>query len=256
MMAADWMDDIGKVWARTRSRTAGGEPEWLTTFEGGLDVDFVFDSYRQMNWAANALLLLRRFPPLMRFLPRGVAGRIARDVPQGARLFERGVRVLLDRNGLIDRMRRALGQPPPAGPPAELEFTELVERFWSLAVRKAKKICRGELYVAQSWSLNRLMLPMIEWHAGATRGWDRDTWHAGRFLEEWADPRVPEAFRGTFARYDGRDMRRALLATMDLFRWLATETADRLGHDYPAAIDEHVTGLVEQLFSDTARGRS
>ncbi len=39
------MTEIGKVWARTRHRTAGNDPEWLVAFEGGLDADFVFSDY-------------------------------------------------------------------------------------------------------------------------------------------------------------------------------------------------------------------
>jgi aminoglycoside 6-adenylyltransferase len=249
----DWMANIGEVWVRTHSRTASGEPEWLTTFEGGLDVDFVFSSYRQMNWRTYALMLAWRFPQLVRLMPRGIADKIEHEVPLGARLFDRGVRVLLDKNGLVARMRRALGQPPYPEPPTEAEFLELVQRFWALAGRKAKKICRGELYIAQSWSLNHLMLPMIEWHARAIHGWEYDTWHGGRFLEEWADPRILEALCSTFAHYDRNDMSHSLLATMDLFRWLATETADRLGYQYPAVIDERITELVESFFQGNSQ---
>jgi aminoglycoside 6-adenylyltransferase len=248
----NWMTNIGNIWARMHSRTANGEPEWLTTFENGLDVDFVFNSYQQMNWATRALLLLQRFPRLIRFLPRGIADKVEHEVPLGAQLFDRGVRVLLDRDGLIARMRHALGQPPSPKPPTEAEFLELVYRFWCIAGRKAKKICRGELYVAQSWSLNRLMLPMVEWHARATRGWDYDVWHDGRFLEEWAHPCVMEGVRETFARYDREGMCRSLLATMDLFRWLAIETAEHLGYQYPATIDEQITELVKSFFQENS----
>jgi aminoglycoside 6-adenylyltransferase len=241
----DWMADIGDVWVKMRNFTANGEPEWLTTFEGGLDVDFVFNSHQPMNRGTRALLLLHKFPWLIRFFPRGMADRVEHEVPLGAQLFDRGVRVLLDRDGLIARMRRALGQPPSPKPPTETEFQELVSRFWCIVGRKAKKIGRGELYVAQSWSLNLLMLPMIEWHARATQGWNYDVWHGGRFLEEWAHPRVLEGFGETFARYDRDEMCRSLLATMDLFRWLATETAGHLGYPYPTAVDEHITELVE-----------
>jgi aminoglycoside 6-adenylyltransferase len=246
----DWIASIGNVWVRMHSLTANGEPEWLTTFEGGLDIDFVFNSYQQMKWGTRALLLVRRFPWLIRFMPRGIADKIAHEVPLGAKLFDRGVRVLLDKDGLVARMRRGLGQPPSPEPPTETEFLELVSRFWSLAGRKAKKIGRGELYVAQSWSLNHLMLPLIEWHAGTIHGWEHDTWHGGRFLEEWSDPRILKAFGKTFARYNRDDMSRSLLATMDLFRWLATETAHRLGYQYPKDIDERITEMVKSVFSD------
>jgi len=242
------MTNIGEAWVRTRNRTANDEPEWLTTFEDGLDVDFVFNAYHQMNWGVYALLLVRRFPQLVRLLPKRLADKLKYEVPLGAKLFDRGVRVLVDKSGLVARMRRALGQPPSPEPPTEAEFLEVVQRFWSFAERKAKKIRRGELYVAQSWSLNHLLLPMIEWHARAIHGREYDTWHAGRFLEEWADPHILEALQSTFARYDRYEMSDSLLATMDMFRWLATETANRLGYQYPEIIDERITKLVKSFF--------
>ena len=63
----------------------------------------------------------------------------------------------------------------------------------------------------------------------------------GRFLEEWADPRALEALPSTFAAYDADDLGRALLATLELFRWLAIETAERWGYPYPTRIDQRVT---------------
>lgn len=91
----------------------------------------------------------------------------------------------------------------------------------------------------------------MEWHARATRGWDLDTWERGHLLEEWADPRALEGLRDAFAHYDEKDIWRALLATMNLFRWLAVETADRLNHSYPAVADERVTECVARL-TDTS----
>lgn len=67
----------------------------------------------------------------------------------------------------------------------------------------------------------------MEWHAHATRGFGHDTWMRGRFLEEWADPRAVAALPGIFAHYDAGDIGRALLATMEVFHWLAMETAER-----------------------------
>ncbi len=92
--------------------------------------------------------------------------------------------------------------------------------------------------------MKRLLLQMMEWHAHATRSWDYDTWFQGRFLEEWADPRALAGLRDAFAHYDADDIRRALFATMDLFRWLAMETAERLGYPYPTVGDARATELV------------
>jgi hypothetical protein len=72
-----------------------------------------------------------------------------------------------------------------------------------------------------SYMKNGCLLRLLEWHARATHGWDYDTWHNGRFLEKWADPRAVED-RAPHLRIMMQTMRGALLATMALFRWLAT----------------------------------
>jgi hypothetical protein len=90
---------------------------------------------------------------------------------------------------------------------------------------------------------------MLEWHAHAVMGSAHDTWMRGRFLEEWADPHAVQALSDVFAHYDPPDIARALLATMRLFHWLATETAGRLGYAYPEAGEQAATALVDRLLS-------
>ena len=55
--------------------------------------------------------------------------------------------------------------------------------------------------------------------------------------------------RGTFARYDGDEIRTALFATMDLFRRLTTEASDRLELRYDADADAYATALVRELLA-------
>jgi aminoglycoside 6-adenylyltransferase len=71
--------------------------------------------------------------------------------------------------------------------------------------------------------------------------WDHDTWHGGRFLEEWADPGALDGLHEAFAHYEEADTRCALLTTMDLFRRIGRETAVRLGCAYPEDADQRVT---------------
>ncbi len=97
--------------------------------------------------------------------------------------------------------------------------------------------------------MKQLLLRMIEWHARSERGWDYDTWHGGRFLEEWADQRTLDGLHKVFAYYEEADVRRALLATMDLFRRIGPETAVRLGCPYPEGADQRVTTWVVGLLA-------
>jgi hypothetical protein len=67
--------------------------------------------------------------------------------------------------------------------------------------------------------------------------------------EEWADPRAVRAMRDLFGRYDRDDLWRSLWASMELFRWLGTETAAGLGYRYPRETDEEVTRWMERFRS-------
>jgi aminoglycoside 6-adenylyltransferase len=72
------------------------------------------------------------------------------------------------------------------------------------------------------------LVTLLQWHAGAVDP-NVDTWHGGRFLERWADPGALAALESAYARYDLRDVARALWATIDLWQGLEEETARRLG---------------------------
>ena len=56
----------------------------------------------------------------------------------------------------------------------------------------------------------------------------------------------------TFAGYDLEELWRALFATLDLFRWVATETAEHLGYVFPAQADHKIKGWIETVFSGRA----
>ena len=92
--------------------------------------------------------------------------------------------------------------------PEEGEFLNHVNDFWYHAVWTAKKLRRGELYTAKGCldsHMKRRIREMAECHAWAVHGPNYDTWHEGRFLEKWANPRVVEGLRTAYASYDAAD---------------------------------------------------
>ena len=110
-----------------------------------------------------------------------------------------------------------------------------------------QKLDEGELWPAKfccDWYMKRLLLSVLEWHARAGHDAAYAIGAEGRSLERWADARAVQGLRIAFAHYDEADVRRALWATMDLFRWLAVETAGALGLVYPQAADERITDWV------------
>jgi len=232
LSASDWLKSIGDPWLSFVERTATGDNmERRVLFQGGLDVDFAI-------------------------LPAGELGQLQQSgwLPQVEEVLRQGIRVLLDKDGITARLSALRpAESPPRAPPMQNEFLQVVNDFWYHALWTAKHLRRGELWWAKGGLDSHMkwncLLPMVEWHARVTRGWDLNTWHRGRFLEEWADPCVVQGLRGAFAHYDEEDIRRALFATMGLFRWIAKETAEKLGYAYPAEAERHVTELVKSCLS-------
>jgi len=202
-----WLGALGvPILTFLEPQATGGGVERRALFRGGLDVDFTPASVAR------------------------VQGLVAQGLtPETAAVFSRGVRVLLDKDGLMAHLNLHDVPHPPAPPPSAEAFEALCHDFLYHALWTAKKLRRGELWTAKfcldGYLKGRCLLPLLEWHAKATRGWDTDTWHGGRFLETWADPRAVAGLGDAFARYDEADMWRALFVTLELFRWLGEETA-------------------------------
>jgi aminoglycoside 6-adenylyltransferase len=179
--------------------------------------------------------------------------------PIMADIIRRGVRVLVDKDiQLACALQVPLPATAPFQQPCEAAFQYVISDFWYHSLWSAKHLRRGELWWAKAGAdgkLKSLLQQMFEWHAHATCGTQHDTWMRGRFLEEWADPRAVTQLAGVFAHYDRDDIARALWATMELFRWLAQETAEHWQYTYPADGDRAVTVLTAQLLAEMSEAR-
>lgn len=222
---ASWPAHFGEVWLTFLEETAvGGGVERRVLYRDGLDVDFSIFPVSQLEQL--------------------LAG-------EAAAVLARGVRVVLDKDGQAQHLIAAA----PASPamrelPTRAAFLQDVQDFWYHAVWIAKKLRRGEVWTAVRCCNGLLpahLLQMIEWQARAAKGAAHDTWHQGRFLEEWADPHALAELRGVLTHYDAEDTWRALSAVMDLYRRLTHEVAVKLDYPVPAAAEEHATALVQQL---------
>lgn len=227
---ADWLENMGSVWISFIEPTADGRGfERRVLYEGGLDVDFVPSPVETLE-----TLLSREIPA---------------DI---ADLLLRGIRIVLDKDGTLEALAELEISVPPYIPPAVSDYLNLVNDFWYHSVWTAKHLRRGELWWAKSGCdsyLKNLLRQMLEWHAHALSGDGVDTWMRGRFLEEWADPRAVLSLPQIFAHYDEEDVWRALLATMDLFGWLAKETGDHVGYQYPESSETHARELVAGMYA-------
>lgn len=221
---ASWLHRFGEVLAPRLHDTGRGTPEWLVLYGNGTKADFMF-----VAGSGDLPQMLAAFP--------------YQDV------LRRGVRVLVDKTPSAGQPLPSLEPLPPAQPSAS-EFANTVYAVLIAADKTARLLCRGDLWRAKllcDAEIKGHLLAMLAWHAQA-RG-SHDTWYDGRFLDVWADPRALGALPATFALYDPDDLWRALEATLDLFGWLAAETAARWGSPFPATAFEAVTARIRQLRS-------
>ena len=221
----DWLQELGEPRISFVEDSLGGSKERRVLFEGALDVDFVIFSREDFCRAAKEL---------------------------GAGILERGCRVLVDKMGLEALLAPAGASAGGGGLLTEAEFQNLVQDFWYHGVWTAKKLLRGELWTAKDCVDNymkRKLLALAECYARAVHGPSYDTWHSGRFLEEWAEEWFVRYLSNLYARYDRREVEHALLATMDLFRRMGREAAAKLGYAYPAEADAYSTAWVKRALS-------
>lgn len=220
----DWMAEIGSVWVflalplptddRYRMR--------LVVFEGGRKVDFGFAPVEVLDET----------------IARGTLNEV----------YQRGYRVLLDKDGQASRLPAPSGTAPQRATPSEAQFRAAVAEFWFEAFHIPKLLARNELWVVKmrDWTMKRLLLEMIEWRAVAEHGADHDVWHIGTRMEDWAPSEVWTALHQAFGHFGPADSWRALFATIDVFRNVSRETATLLGYRYPDDIDANVGSYIDR----------
>jgi len=232
---SDWIENIGNpLLTFIESASDGDNMERRVLFEEMLDVDFAIIPKEQVQ----------------KLLQGGVPTEYEAQI---ANVFGRGMQIALDKDGMATQLQKIISsiENLPPRPPTQHEFLEVVNNFIYHTVFTVKHLRRGELWwtvTCLNCHMQRLLLQMMEWHALATHEWNYDTWFRGRFMEEWAHPQALKELRSTFAHYDEEDIKNALLASIDLFHWIAIETAEKLSYQYPTKADKHVTRWIKTCF--------
>jgi aminoglycoside 6-adenylyltransferase len=222
-----WLGELGSIVPEitfVEGTAVANQLERRVLFDNGVDVDFAIFP------AAAFVHVLGGASPSEEIL----------SVPR------RGIRILKDTENLVpSEFKHAEANPaePPAASPVERrqvsaqEYTQALSDFLYHYVWAARKLRRGELFVAKACCdghMKRLLLRMIEWYMRAEKGGDYDTWHEGRFIEKWADGWILEGLGAAYARYDPSEVASALHSTFDLYAKMARDLAAKLGFPYPA----------------------
>jgi aminoglycoside 6-adenylyltransferase len=214
-----WLEQIAPVWVCVHETLVEGRasyPTRLVIFEGGVKADFCF-------------------------YPLQLLG----DLVKGQRLperYNRGYKVLVDKDGLAARLPKAVGQEGVKQPSPE-EFVRVCNEFWFEVQHVAVALARDDLWSVQRRLRNvqDFLLNLLEWHAR------RHVPPGGKRMRSWVDEATWAELSGVFAHFDRADSRRALMANVALFRRLANETGSLLGYRYPQELDQKIVGFLAQL---------
>lgn len=222
---SEWLENFGNVWTSFVYQTAGGEPERLTLFDGGLQVDFVINTYNSLKQIVEN-----------------------KTIPNN---FYRGVKVIIDKDNISKNILPKQFVAFQNINITEEMFMQVVNMFWFAALYTAKQILKNELWVSKmrDTNLKELLLQVIEWNEKITNGNEYDTWHAGHFLCEWASKDIIQELRYTFGHFNKVDSWKALLATIDLFKRLSKNIAFRLNYSYPDKIDDKISTWINERTS-------
>lgn len=168
--------------------------------------------------------------------------------------YSRGYRILIDKTGVTADLPRNLS----AGGeklPDEVKFKDCVSEFWFEAFHVPRCLARGDLWLVKQrdWTMKELLLQMIEWHTLATSRCQVDTWHLGRSISKWADPKLSQEISSTFGRYEMHDSIRAFKATTDLYAKLSQEVAVLLNFRYPIEVQTKIERLCNDVLKKIAK---
>ena len=206
-----WLADLGDPMLTFVEPTAtGGSYERRVLFVDGIEADFAC-------------------------FPVEATERLGTDLNAGATL-RRGYRVLVDRVG-IESLLKTDDPQTPIDDAATLE--ELANDFWYHALWAAKKLRRGERWVARSCVDCYLHARLIEATARHATAFEAaiDTWHDGRFLERWAPADIVAALWDSLVHAPD-DIADAITRSVNLFDKLTYETAQQLNLSLEAPRDE------------------
>lgn len=172
-------------------------------------------------------------------------------------------RVLTDKDGALSGIAADVPSPFGVSAPDAEAFADRVNAFWWDIVYVAKALCRSELnyakYMLDGTIRYDKLQPLIEWYIGTTVGWGVSTGMCGRWFHRHLSPELWQQYVQTFAGSDIGDNWRALFATIEFARTVATSVAKALSFDYPHKTDADVSTYIEKLhckYTDAPSDRS
>ncbi|WP_026971003.1 aminoglycoside 6-adenylyltransferase [Aliagarivorans marinus] len=141
--------------------------------------------------------------------------------PEMIAVFKRGYLCLLDKENFASIFAEVAALPLPAPKDHAEEVTELIQDIAYHVLWTAKKWQRGERWMALACCNSHIqhrLLRLMEWmaHSQTQNQEVIDTWHNGRFIEQWLPEPYLELLSLSWARADKASLQAALQAALAL----------------------------------------
>lgn len=163
-----------------------------------------------------------------------------------------GYKILVDKDGITKDLKQPSYQSVMIHQPKEEEFSKLMNDFWWDTTYVIKCLQRGDIFYAKFMSENVLrtdyLVPLIEWHIGASKGWNNITTNKhGRLFRKYLSPDLWQKTEATFSGSNIEENWQALNAFMDLVHEIGTALAIQLNFVYPFQLEQDIRKYQDEV---------
>jgi aminoglycoside 6-adenylyltransferase len=226
MYDSSWMKEIGEVWVYQKCQF-DYKDQAITTrlvvFDGGERIDF---SFWNMKMLAD-------------FLRNGLPDE-----------FNIGYQVIFDKDGVTKHLPEPTYDGFRESKPTSDFFLKRIHDFWYNVYCMAKYLSRKDLFHVKfiQSDMNQVLLQMIIWNMQSKNSWSLKTHSWGKKMESWVDEDIWRELHDIYSRFDVEDSWRGLFSTMNFYRKIAGESAQKLGYSYPDHVDRHISAFIMGLY--------
>lgn len=176
------------------------------------------------------------------------AHRVAGTLPDN---LDVGYRVLLDKDSLTEGLAAPTYSTHIPAKPTQAEFDAVVEEFFWETHYVAKNLWRDELWQAK-YSLEMVMKlgmlrKMLEWWLETQHDWKFQPGPFGKGLKAHLPAKYWHKLEQTFVGTAIDSNWQAMFTTIELFREVALEVAERLGLVYPYMLDRQMSDYLNSV---------
>ncbi len=160
-----------------------------------------------------------------------------------------GYKILLDKQGLAEKLPKPTFSGFILKKPEEEEFVKNIDEFWFEAYHVAKYLSRGDLWTAimRDRSAKKYLLQMLQWHKAAHENWSISFKNFGKEMKTWLNKSTWDELSFCFAKFDIEDSWTALKNTTILYRKFAKETAEYLQYRYNVKTDMSISNFIQTI---------